>query len=413
MRRRWPCGRQFQNSWVVSLALRVGPACCRRSSDYCMADPGASGYQELRRRVCRFADLPPKAAGLGELRWGRPGDAVTVRLPNLQKSGARNPGSSACAWCFGTTLLRPPIGPFLPVDPQVLRAIYVKSTRSHDRCDGFPPGVGFIVPRMELFDFGYLCPKRHGLCAPMDVKDRQLPNRTRGWQMKKLFLTGVALSALVAGPAMAADLAVRAPVYKAPPPMTGLLQLDRLLRRRPCRRPVGQKGMDQSRPIAAASGTSSAPTMPTAGSAVSRRAAIISSPAASSLVSRATMPGPTPRAANVDALRPALRIIRNQVAVDGHWPCRLCLGPFPGLREGRRRLGTRRIRRSRFPRATFATAGETRGGWTVGVGGEYAFTNYLSGFVEYNYYDFGTRDTHVRHSGLARSLSTSRRPRAS
>ena len=41
---------------------------------------------------------------------------------------------------------------------------------------------------------------------------------------------------------------------------------------------------------------------------------------------------------------------------------------------------------------TFLTASETRSGWTVGVGGEYAFTNYLSGFVEYNYYDFGSRD---------------------
>lgn len=36
-------------------------------------------------------------------------------------------------------------------------------------------------------------------------------------------------------------------------------------------------------------------------------------------------------------------------------------------------------------------ARETRPGWTVGIGGEYAFTNFLSGFVEYNYYDFGTR----------------------
>ena len=34
---------------------------------------------------------------------------------------------------------------------------------------------------------------------------------------------------------------------------------------------------------------------------------------------------------------------------------------------------------------------ETRPGWTIGVGGEYAFTNFLSGFVEYSYYDFGTR----------------------
>lgn len=38
------------------------------------------------------------------------------------------------------------------------------------------------------------------------------------------------------------------------------------------------------------------------------------------------------------------------------------------------------------------TASETRSGWTVGVGGEYAFTNFLTGFVEYNYYDFGNRD---------------------
>jgi outer membrane immunogenic protein len=36
-------------------------------------------------------------------------------------------------------------------------------------------------------------------------------------------------------------------------------------------------------------------------------------------------------------------------------------------------------------------ASETRGGWTVGVGGEYAFTNWLSGFAEYDYYNFGTR----------------------
>ncbi len=37
------------------------------------------------------------------------------------------------------------------------------------------------------------------------------------------------------------------------------------------------------------------------------------------------------------------------------------------------------------------TANETRSGWTVGVGGEYAFTNWASGFAEYDYYDFGTR----------------------
>jgi outer membrane immunogenic protein len=39
--------------------------------------------------------------------------------------------------------------------------------------------------------------------------------------------------------------------------------------------------------------------------------------------------------------------------------------------------------------ATFATGGATRDGWTVGVGGEYAFWQNLSVFVEYDYYDFG------------------------
>jgi outer membrane immunogenic protein len=36
------------------------------------------------------------------------------------------------------------------------------------------------------------------------------------------------------------------------------------------------------------------------------------------------------------------------------------------------------------------TASETRSGWTVGVGAEYAFTDWFTAFAEYNYYDFGT-----------------------
>jgi outer membrane immunogenic protein len=35
-------------------------------------------------------------------------------------------------------------------------------------------------------------------------------------------------------------------------------------------------------------------------------------------------------------------------------------------------------------------ASQTRTGWTAGLGVEYAFTRYLSGFVEYDHYDFGT-----------------------
>lgn len=36
------------------------------------------------------------------------------------------------------------------------------------------------------------------------------------------------------------------------------------------------------------------------------------------------------------------------------------------------------------------TVSDTRTGWTVGGGGEYAFTDWLTGFVEYDFYDFGT-----------------------
>ena len=39
---------------------------------------------------------------------------------------------------------------------------------------------------------------------------------------------------------------------------------------------------------------------------------------------------------------------------------------------------------------TGATASETRFGWTAGIGGEYAFLDWLTVFVEYDYYDFGT-----------------------
>jgi outer membrane immunogenic protein len=42
--------------------------------------------------------------------------------------------------------------------------------------------------------------------------------------------------------------------------------------------------------------------------------------------------------------------------------------------------------------ACTGTASHSRSGWTVGIGGEYAFTNWLTGFVEYNYYDFGRDD---------------------
>ena len=51
---------------------------------------------------------------------------------------------------------------------------------------------------------------------------------------------------------------------------------------------------------------------------------------------------------------------------------------------------------------TAFTASDTRQGWTIGGGGEYAFARFLSGFIEYDYYDFGTSDIRLtpRLAGL-------------
>jgi outer membrane immunogenic protein len=47
------------------------------------------------------------------------------------------------------------------------------------------------------------------------------------------------------------------------------------------------------------------------------------------------------------------------------------------------------------------SASQTRSGYTFGVGGEYAFTNWLSGFIEYDYYNFGTRPVPLNRIDLA------------
>ena len=49
---------------------------------------------------------------------------------------------------------------------------------------------------------------------------------------------------------------------------------------------------------------------------------------------------------------------------------------------------------------TFATASETRGGWTLGIGGEYAFLDWLTGFAEYDFYGFGTKTNNFNCTAL-------------
>jgi outer membrane immunogenic protein len=56
--------------------------------------------------------------------------------------------------------------------------------------------------------------------------------------------------------------------------------------------------------------------------------------------------------------------------------------------------------RAKLNGETFSEASESRDGWTIGIGGEYAFTESLSAFIEYNWYDFGTgRNTFVSPFG--------------
>ena len=56
---------------------------------------------------------------------------------------------------------------------------------------------------------------------------------------------------------------------------------------------------------------------------------------------------------------------------------------------------------------SFQTAGtafsvsDTRSGWTVGVGGEYAFLDWLTGFIEYDHYGFRDNDNGRFGCGLA------------
>jgi outer membrane immunogenic protein len=58
------------------------------------------------------------------------------------------------------------------------------------------------------------------------------------------------------------------------------------------------------------------------------------------------------------------------------------------------------------PAAVFPTVSDTRNGWTIGVGGEYAFLNWLTGFIEYDYYGFRNNNTLGFTCGLACPITT-------
>ena len=156
--------------------------------------------------------------------------------------------------------------------------------------------------------------------------------------MKKLLLATAALAALVASPALAAD------IRQPPPPPT------RRRRRRSSPSTIGAAATSavmpagclrqRSGPIASRQPTSAA-MMPTASSRVRRSAAIFKLAVGCS-VSKATMPRPTPKAATATSSASQIAAkLKSLASVTGR--IGLCLGPLPRLREGWRRLGARRL----------------------------------------------------------------------
>ena len=211
--------------------------------------------------------------------------------------------------------------------------------------------------------------------------------------MKKFLLTGIALSALVAGPAMAADLAVRAPIYKAAPPVPvyfswtgcyvgghvgGLWARKEWTERTPGAFFGAAEGSHDADSWLA--GVQAGCDYQFAGGWV--------------IGIQGDYAWTDADGSNVNTTFPAFTDntrIRSLSTVTGRigyaWDRFLGYVKGGGAWE-----------RDDYSVTTTAggvlaaSARETRSGWTIGVGGEYAFTNYLSGFVEYNYYDFGDRD---------------------
>jgi outer membrane immunogenic protein len=205
--------------------------------------------------------------------------------------------------------------------------------------------------------------------------------------MKKLLLSATALTALIAGPAMAADLSRPAPAYKAPPPVyvfswTG------------CYFGGNVGGVWVNKDITGPLGGS---VSGTASSGIGGLQLGCNYQFAGGWV--VGIQGDYDWAnANANRTGTILGVpftanynVKSVASVTGRigyaWDRFLGYVKFGGAWE-----------RDNFDFTFPARAGsfsDTRSGWTVGIGGEYAFTNWLTGFVEWDYYNFGTRSDNV------------------
>jgi outer membrane immunogenic protein len=223
-------------------------------------------------------------------------------------------------------------------------------------------------------------------CGKSDMgDDKKLGERV----MKKLLLGSVAVAALIAGPALAADLRVNAPVYKAPPPVVGYSWTGCYIGGH-----VGGLWAHKEWTLQPPD-----PVIPLGSNDVNSWLGGVQAGCDYQFAGgwvigiQGDYAWTDANGSHVDALvdgttnRSRVRSLATVTGRIGYaWDRFLGYVKGGGAWE--------RDNYDRFILGTgvlFDSASETRGGWTVGVGGEYAFTNFLSGFVEYNYYDFGDR----------------------
>jgi outer membrane immunogenic protein len=205
--------------------------------------------------------------------------------------------------------------------------------------------------------------------------------------MKKLLLATVALTAMVAAPAMAADLSVRQPMYKAPPPppvsyysWTGCY--------------IGghggglwaRKDWSYVTPAVGAAGSHDADSW-----LAGLQAGCNFQVGGFVFGVQGDYAWTDAKGSHNDIAFPGFvdqSNIRSLASVTGRvgYAWDRFLGYVKGGGAWERDNYTFFV-----GGVTFATASETRGGWTLGIGGEYAFLPNLTGFIEYDYYDFGTR----------------------
>lgn len=219
--------------------------------------------------------------------------------------------------------------------------------------------------------------------------------------MKKFLLAGVALSALIAGPAMAADLPVRGPVYKAAPPVVTYYSWTGCY--------IGghvgglwvQKDWSDADPLSATAGQAIGShdangwlggaqvgcNYQVGGWVFGIQGDYAWTDASGSSANVLAAPGSSTISSNVKGLSSVTGRVGyawdrflGYVKGGGAWEKDDYTVTFPAL---------------------VSTASQTRSGWTVGIGGEYAFTNNLSGFIEYDYYSFGTKSANFNLVGIA------------